>query len=132
MDDGPGRAVRARRPATDLSDAAGAGKTSIAADERGSARAAFASSDIYEFLEAEGFLYATPLSKNQVLQESIAHLLTGPFGRLANHVRRYYASFSNQAGSRGRKRRLLAKVEWRPGGLRWPRLPCRGTCFKKS
>ncbi len=38
MGDGPGKAVRARRPATDLSDAAGAGKPSVAADERGSAR----------------------------------------------------------------------------------------------
>lgn len=38
MGDGPGRDVRIRRPATDLSDRAGAGKPSVAADERGSAR----------------------------------------------------------------------------------------------
>ncbi len=37
---------------------------------------AFASPDIYEFLEAEDFLYAIRLPKNQVLQESIGHLLT--------------------------------------------------------
>ncbi len=43
--------------------------------------AAFASPDIYEFLEAEGFLYAIRLPKNQVLQERIAYLLTRPVGR---------------------------------------------------
>ena len=37
--------------------------------------AAFASPKMYEYLEAEGFLYAIRLSTNQVLQESIAHLL---------------------------------------------------------
>ncbi len=40
--------------------------------------AAFASSEVYEHLEAEGFLYAIRLPENQVLQESIAHLLTRP------------------------------------------------------
>ena len=79
--------------------------------------AAFASPDIYEFLEAEDFLYAIRLSKNQVLQESIGHLLTRPVGRPPNHVRRYYASFSYQAGSWDRKRRVVAKVEWHRGEL---------------
>jgi hypothetical protein len=74
--------------------------------------AAFASPDIYEFLEAEGFLYAIRLPKNQVLQDSIGHLLTRPVGRPPNHVRRYYASFSYQAGSWDKKRRVVAKVEW--------------------
>ena len=40
--------------------------------------AAFASPDIYEFLEAECFLYAIRLPTNQILQESIGHLLTRP------------------------------------------------------
>ena len=40
--------------------------------------AAFAAPDIYEFLESEDFLYAIRLPKNQILQESIAHLLTRP------------------------------------------------------
>jgi hypothetical protein len=79
--------------------------------------AAFASPDIYEFLEAEGFLYAIRLPKNPILQNSIAHLLTRPVGRPPNHVRRYYASFSYQAGSWGKKRRVVAKVEWHPGEL---------------
>ena len=50
--------------------------------------AAFASPEIYDYLEAEGFLYATRLPMNQVLQESIAHLLARPVGRPPNHVRR--------------------------------------------
>ena len=79
--------------------------------------AAFASPKIYDYLEAEGFLYAIRLPMNQVLQESIAHLLTRPVGRPPNHVRRYYASFSYQAGSWDRKRRMVAKVEWHPGEL---------------
>ena len=83
--------------------------------------AAFASPDIYEFLEDEGFLYAIRLPKNQVLLESIYHLLTRPVGRPPNHVQRYYASFSYQAGSWDRKRRVVAKVEWHPGEL-YPRV----------
>ncbi len=79
--------------------------------------AAFASPEIYDYLEAEGFLYAIRLPKNQVLQESIGHLLTRPVGRPPNHVQRYYASFSYQAGSWNRKRRVVAKVEWHPGEL---------------
>ena len=79
--------------------------------------AAFASPEIYDYLEAEGFLYAIRLPKNQSLQESIAHLLTRPVGRPPNRVQRYYASFSYQAGSWDRKRRVVAKVEWHPGEL---------------
>ena len=91
--------------------------------------AAFASPDIYEYLEAEGFLYAIRLPANTVLQESIAHLLTRPVGRPPNHVRRYYANFSYQAGSWNKKRRVVAKVEWHPGEL-YPRVgldPLRGS-----
>ena len=83
--------------------------------------AAFASPDIYEFLEAEGFLYAIRLPKNQALQESIAHLLRRPVGRPPNHVRRYYASFSYQAGTWDKARRVVAKVEWHPEEL-YPRV----------
>ena len=58
---------------------------------------------------------------NKVLQESIAHLLTRRAGRPPNHVRRSYASFSYQAGSWDRTRRVVAKVEWHPGEL-YPRV----------
>ena len=48
--------------------------------------AAFAAPEMYEYLEAEGFLYAIRL----LLQESVAHLLTRPVGRPPNHVLRFY------------------------------------------
>ena len=83
--------------------------------------AAFALADLYEFLEAEGYKYAIRLKANKVLQESVAHLLTRPVGRPPNHVRRYYATFSYQAGSWNKKRRVVAKVEWHPGEL-YPRV----------
>ena len=83
--------------------------------------AAFASPDIYEFLEAEDYTYAIRLKANAVLQENIAHLLSRPVGRPPNHVRRFHASFSYQAGSWDRKRRVVAKVEWHPGEL-YPRV----------
>ena len=83
--------------------------------------AAFASPDLYDYLEAEGVLYAIRLPANKVLQESIAHLLRRPVGRPPNDVRRYYATFSYRAGSWTKKRRVVAKVEWHPGEL-YPRV----------
>lgn len=83
--------------------------------------AAFSLPDLYEFLEHEDYRYAIRLKANAVLQEHIAHLLTRPVGRPANYIRRYYASFSYQAGSWGKKRRVVAKVEWHPGEL-YPRV----------
>ena len=69
------------------------------------------------FWKPRGFLYAIRLSKDQVLQESIAHLLTRPVGGPPNQVRRFYTSFSYQAGSWDTKRRIVAKVEWHPDEL---------------
>ena len=46
--------------------------------------AAFASPEMYEYLDAEGFLNAIRLPANKVLQERIAHLLTRPVGRPAS------------------------------------------------
>ena len=77
--------------------------------------AAFALPDLYEYLEAEGFLYAIRLPKNPILQESVAHLLTRPVGRPPNHVLRFHASFSYRAGSWDRKRRVVAKVYFYSG-----------------
>ena len=84
------------------------------------ADAAFASPEVYEFLEAEGFLYAIRLPANRVLQQSIAHLLRRPVGRPPKEVRRYHASFSYKAQSWSKSRRVVAKVEWHPGE-RFPR-----------
>ena len=58
---------------------------------------------------------------NAVLQGRIGHLLNRPVGRPPNHVRRFHANFSYQAGSWSRKRRVVAKVEWHPGEL-YPRV----------
>jgi hypothetical protein len=84
------------------------------------ADAAFASPEVYAFLEAEGIRYAIRLPANRVLQERIGHLLRRSVGRPPNHVRRFHASFSYQAASWSKPRRVIAKVEWHPGEL-YPR-----------
>ena len=83
--------------------------------------AAFASPDIYDYLEAEGVLYAIRLPANKVPQESIGHLLKRPVGRPPKDVRRCHASFSYQAGAWDKPSRVVAKVEWHPGEL-YPRV----------
>ncbi|MDO9245447.1 MAG: IS1380 family transposase [Phenylobacterium sp.] len=83
--------------------------------------AAYANPGIYEFLEAEGYKYTVRLPANAVLQERIGWLLKRPVGRPPRDVRRYYASFSYQAASWNKARRVVAKVEWRPGEL-YPRV----------
>ncbi len=65
-----------------------------------------------------------------MLQECIAHLLTRPVGRPPNHVRRTYASFSYQANSWDKARRVVAKVEWYPGEL-FPRVGFIVTNFRR-
>jgi Transposase DDE domain group 1 len=85
------------------------------------ADAAFASPEVYECLEAEGYGYAIRLPANAVLQRRIAHLLKRPVGRPPHEVRRFYASFRYQAQTWSRSRRVVAKVEWHPGEL-YPRV----------
>ena len=83
--------------------------------------AAFANLEMYEFLETEGIGYTIRLPANSVLQSRIGYLLKRPVGRPPQEVRRYYASFSYQAQSWSRPRRVMAKVEWHPGEL-YPRV----------
>ena len=83
--------------------------------------AAFAKPELYELLEAEGIGYAIRLPANQVLQERIGHLLTRPVGRPPNKPQVFFASFSYQAQSWSRPRRVVAKVEWHQGEL-YPRV----------
>ena len=85
------------------------------------ADAAFASPEVYEFLEAEHYKYAIRLPANQILQQRIGYLLKRPVGRPPGEVRRYYASFGYQAQSWKIPRRVVAKVEWHPGEL-YPRV----------
>ena len=77
--------------------------------------AAFANPDIYEFHEAEGAGYTIRLPANRVLQDKIGYLLKRPVGRPPQEVRRYYTSFSYQAQSWKKARRVVAKVEWHLG-----------------
>ena len=78
------------------------------------ADAAFAMPGVYEFLEAERVKYAIRLPTNKVLQERISYLLNRPVGRPANEVRRYHASFSYQAATWDKPRRVIAKVSGIP------------------
>jgi hypothetical protein len=83
--------------------------------------AAFANPEIYEFLEAEGMSYAIRLPADSILQSKIGYLLKRPVGRPAHDLRRYFASFSYQAQSWKKPRRVVAKVEWHSGEL-YPRV----------
>jgi hypothetical protein len=83
--------------------------------------AAFANPEIYEFLEAEGMGYAIRLPANSILQSKIGYLLKRPVGRPPHELRRYFASFSYQAQSWRKPRRVVAKIEWHPGEL-YPRV----------
>src|SRR5215203_608759 len=85
------------------------------------ADAGFASPEVYELLEAEGYAYVIRLPANAVLQRKIAHLLKRPVGRPPHEVRRSYASFRYQAQTWSHSRRVVAKVEWHPGEL-YPRV----------
>ncbi len=84
-------------------------------------RAGFANPEVYEYPESEGIKYAIRLPANRILQERIGYLLKRPAGRPSNDVRRSHASFTYQAGSWSKPRRVIAKVEWHPGEL-YPRV----------
>ena len=85
------------------------------------ADAAFASPEVYEYLEERGFLYAIRLPSNDVLEREIEPLLTRPVGRPPEKPLVWYHDFSYQAGSWDRPRRVVAKVEWHRGEL-FPRV----------
>ena len=83
--------------------------------------AAFAKPEVYELLEAEDIGYAIRLPANCVLQERIGHLLTRPVGRPPRKPQVFFASFSYQAQSWTKSRRVVAKVAWHQGEL-YPRV----------
>jgi len=74
--------------------------------------AAFASPDIYEYLEDKGILYAIRLKTNNNLYHEIEHLMTRPVGRPSRKPKVFFHSFSYRAGSWKKSRRVIAKVEW--------------------
>ncbi len=83
--------------------------------------AAFASPDIYEYLEGKGILYAIRLKRNGRLEEHIEHLLARPVGRPPARPQVFYHDFYYRAGTWDRSRRVIAKVEWHRGEL-FPRV----------
>jgi Transposase DDE domain group 1 len=104
-----------------LAHGAGAGCRSLPDHDEAAllpSRCGFASPELYEFLEAEGYGYVIRLPANAVLQRRIAHLLKRPVGRPPHPVRCFHASFRYQAQSWNRSRRVVAKVKW-------TRLSCR-------
>jgi hypothetical protein len=93
--------------------------------------AAFASPDIYEFLEEEGYEYAIRLKANNKLHREIEHLLTRPVGRPSRKPIVWFHSFMYQAESWTIPRRVVAKVEWHRGEL-FPRVGFIVTTLRRS
>ena len=93
--------------------------------------AAFARPELYEYLEAEGYLYAIRLPSNAVLHREIEHLLTRPVGRPPNRPVVWYHDFLYQASSWDRSRRVVAKIEWHKGEL-FPRVGFVVTNLRRS
>jgi hypothetical protein len=83
--------------------------------------AAFATPEIYEFLEEERFCYAIRLKGNHLLHQQIEHLTSRPVGRPSCQPKVLYESFMYQAHSWTKARRVVAKVEWHSGEL-FPRI----------
>ena len=70
---------------------------------------------------SRGHRLRDPAAGQSGLQDRIGYLLKRPVGRPPHEVRRYFASFSYQAQSWNKARRVVAKVEWHPGEL-YPRV----------
>ena len=83
--------------------------------------AAFASPTSMSFWRPKPAPTPSVSKPTRFFRKASPHLLSRPVGRPPNHVRRYDASFSYQAGRWERKRRIVAKVEWHPGEL-YPRV----------
>jgi hypothetical protein len=83
--------------------------------------AAFASPDIYEYLEDNSILYAIRLKANANLYRQIDHLMTRPVGRPSAKPKVFFHEFSYRAASWKSSRRVIAKVEWHQGEL-FPRI----------
>ena len=77
--------------------------------------AAFASPDIYEYLEGKGVLYAIRLKANNNLYREIEHLMTRPVGRPPRKPVVLFHSFSYRAASWDMPRRVVARLSGTPG-----------------
>ena len=85
------------------------------------ADAAFAKPEIYEALEERGVAYAIRIPANESLEWEVAGILFRPPGRPSHKPLVRYKSFTYQAGSWTKPRRIVAKVEHHPGEL-FPRV----------
>ena len=85
------------------------------------ADAAFAKSELYDYLESKHIGYAIRLPSNQVLQREIAHLLVRPTEWPSPKPIVSYHDSVYQAQSWNVSRRVLAKMEWHQGEL-FPRV----------
>ncbi len=83
--------------------------------------AGFANPQVYEFLEAEGYLYSIRLPANPVLHREIEPLMTRPVGRPPAKPIVLYDDFPYRAATWDRARRVVAKVEWHKDEL-FPRI----------
>jgi hypothetical protein len=83
--------------------------------------AAFAIPALYCVLEEQGFQYTIRIPANDVLMGNVDHLLSRPVGRPSRQPKVFYETFSYQAQSWDRPRRVVAKVEWHAGEL-FPRV----------
>jgi Transposase DDE domain group 1 len=85
------------------------------------ADAAFAKPELYEALEERDVKYAIRLPANDNLERKVVQLLTRPVGRPSYKPVVRYKSFSYQAASWTKARRVVAKVEFHFGEL-FPRV----------
>ncbi len=83
--------------------------------------AGFANPQVYEYLEAEGYLYTIRLPANAVLHREIQHLMTRPVGRPPQKPMVLYYDFPYRAATWDKARRVVAKVEWHRDEL-FPRI----------
>lgn len=93
--------------------------------------AAFASPDIYDYLEEKGILYAIRLKGNPRLDQEIEHMSRRPVGRPPAKPQVFYHDFRYQAASWEKSRRVVAKIEWHQGEL-LPRMGFIVTNLSKS
>jgi hypothetical protein len=85
------------------------------------ADAAFASPDLYEYLEGNKVLYAMRIKANNRLYEIVEHLMTRSVGRPSLKPKVFYHDFRYRAKSWRKSRRVIAKIEWHSGEL-FPRI----------
>jgi hypothetical protein len=83
--------------------------------------AAFASPDVYEYLEDNSILYAIRLKANNNLSREIEPPDDQAGGKTAQEAEGIFRSFSYRAASWDMPRRVVARVEWHQGEL-FPRI----------